>query len=171
VSIGLKLKRLINMSKLVRNTLLFILMLAIIGAVYSFLITRAIKRTSSVTETLESIPSPTQPGATPEAKELSSLLTPQNPPSELIKCHFDGNYQVTQDNVQSNGAKCDKFETRTMKLDSVSTECSLFLDPKQELFLSCTNPTNPVTKCNGIVQISVGGKRACEYWVTIQRVD
>lgn len=159
------------MSTAIRNFLLLALLCFCIGMAYVFLVTTAPKRTTSVTETLESIPSPTQAGATPEAKELSNLLVPQNPPPELDKCHFDGNYQVTQDNVRSNGAKCDKFETRTMKLNSVSTECSLFLDPKQELFLSCTNPTNPVTKCNGIVQISVGGKRACEYWVTIQRVD
>jgi hypothetical protein len=160
------------MSKLVRNTLLFGLMLIVIGTAYGFLMTKAPKRTSSVVvETLESIPNPTQPGATPEAKELSNLLVLQNPPSELDKCHFNGSYQVTQDNVRANGAKCDKFETRTMKLNSVSTECTTFLDPKQELFLSCTNPTNPVTKCNGIVFVTVGGKRACEYWVTIQKVD
>ena len=131
--------------------------------------------TSLIITNINSKPEPIQaePVRSPnmDGQDLTALLETHQTP-KIVKCNFTGTYKVEQDIAFSrNGAKCDDFETRTMKLNSVSAECTTFLDPKQELFLSCTNPTNPVTKCNGIVFVYVGGKRACEYWVTIQRVE
>lgn len=115
---------------------------------------------------------PARPGATVEAQELSNLLVTHNQSPEMVKCNFSGTYRVTQGSVRSqNGAKCGAFEPRTLKYDNVTAECTQYLDPKQELYLSCKEPSNPVTKCDGIVFVSVAGQRACEYWVTIQRDD
>ena len=114
---------------------------------------------------------PAQAGATAEEQELSNLLVTKNQPPEMVKCNFSGTYEVTQGKVSSyNGAKCSDFESRTLKYSDITTDCTRYLDPREELFLSCKNPTNPVTKCDGIVLVDVAGKRACEYWVTIQRV-
>lgn len=116
--------------------------------------------------------SPTQTEISSEDQDLIKLFENKNQPPEIVKCNFSGVYEVTQDSVHpQNGAKCNDFEYRTMRLNYTSTECQRHIGSKQEIYLECKNPTNPVTNCNAIVHVNVAGKSACEYWVTVKRID
>lgn len=150
-----------------RNIILFGLCIAVI-AIYTFLQFKILENSSNSKEPNASIESKLP---TPE-KDVSKLLeTDQSP--KIVKCNFTGTYQVVQDYVLTkNGAKCNEFETRKITYDNVITACSGFLDPRQELFLNCDYNNNLVRNCTGVTSVKVeGGIAACEYWVTIKKID
>jgi len=108
---------------------------------------------------------------TMEGQDLTALLETHQSP-KIVKCNFTGAYIVEQDIAFSrNGASCDDFETRTLTYNNVIAPCSGHLDPNRELFLHCISDNNPVRQCNGVVSVNVDGTDACEYWVTIKKID
>ena len=159
------------MSRFFLKTGLFVLAMVLIAGAYGFILTRSPSLTVSTSE-YDMQRNPAVAGATIEDQELTKLLVASNQSPEISKCNFEGTYQSTQTEVRShNGAKCHGFESQIIKFNSTTTDCTKFLDPKQEIFLSCINPTNPVTKCDGIVYVNVNGKNACEYFISITKID
>lgn len=149
------------------NIILFIASLIIIGIGYGYVLQHAPSITVSTKK-------PSQPPgeSISEKQDLIKLLETKNQNPEMMECNFSGTYEVTQDSAHShNGAKCNDFEYRKINLNNITTKCQGHIDSKQELFLNCKPGPNPVTKCDGIVNVSSDNKRACEYWVTVSRVE